>query len=589
MTETKKSKVGEYDVTAMHKHTIGATNTSGVTTNPVWNDRMKSDEALRLKMLLSGANLLSQETSASGVATRLGNIWNENSFVYPVLQPIKKCKSSRDGSNALSLSPWKSSRGAIVIQVQNVLNALFDDCIGEVVIPLSSLVNDENRSLDGHIVRGWAYLQAVGANYDELEIIDDVSTDGSQMEDIIGVNYEEVSRGDISSDFLDNERTDNLPIGDDIDSEVGGATGNGSRSHDGATEDNFSHEEDRQSHDMSTDSRAAIYISCSLTLPRATDQVSDVEKEASIVVAQEMIQTASMSKENIGMIGSSINTINTVRGMGGNAQWLQNTLGNLLDFVESFRNLFTWACPQKSMLVFSALSMVWIVLCIIPTRFIILSAGLYEFVGKHIMTAFSVDSSEDGNESDDDEENEENSIDNQPSIPILTHFYNLVAAVPNDEDLRRAYFWEARRMGGVERDDLAQSKRISRLKSLWRARWYGELYLKVSANAAGTGWEWRNIFTILQGHRLVWWVSSHDFDRGNKPLGQILFAGHAGLAGLSPLDLRQMQKNEFSRAISVFGRGEIEQQKIILLASSEEEKEWIERLITEVTLDPKID
>ena len=33
-------------------------------------------------------------------------------------------------------------------------------------------------------------------------------------------------------------------------------------------------------------------------------------------------------------------------------------------------------CPQKSMLVFSVLCVVWLVLCIIPTRYIILSAGL---------------------------------------------------------------------------------------------------------------------------------------------------------------------------------------------------------------------
>ena len=134
----------------------------------------------------------------------------------------------------------------------------------------------------------------------------------------------------------------------------------------------------------------------------------------------------------------------------------------------------------------------------------------------------------------------------------------------------------------------AKAKRISRLKSLWRARWYGELHLKISTNV-GAGWKWRNIFAIIQGHRLMWWVSSNDFDRGKKPLGQIIFAGHAGLAGLSPLDLRQMQKSEFSRAISVFGRGEIEQQKLILLASSDDEKELIERLIAEITLDPKID
>ena len=341
MTDSKKFKVGEYDVTAMHKHRIGATNTSGVTKNPVWDDRRKSEEALRLKMLLSGANLLPYENSKNS-ETWLSDIWNENSFVYPILQPIKKLKSKRDGSNALSLSSWKSSPGAIVIQVHNVLNALFDDCVGEVVIPLSGLVNDEGQLLDGRNVRGWTYLHDAGAEYDELEIIDDALTDESEMEDIIDLNDENFSHSGIASDFVDEEIADNLLAGDNICQENTEATGVANRSHDSATEGNLDHEDD-QSRDMSSDGRAAIYISCSLILPHSTDQITDVEKEASIVVAQEMIQTASMSKENIGMIGSSINTINTVRGMGGNAQWLQNTLGDLLDLVESFRNLFTWA------------------------------------------------------------------------------------------------------------------------------------------------------------------------------------------------------------------------------------------------------
>lgn len=104
-----------------------------------------------------------------------------------------------------------------------------------------------------------------------------------------------------------------------------------------------------------------------------------------------------------------------------------------------------------------------------------------------------------------------------------------------------------------------------------------------------SSWKWINIFAILQGHRLIWWGSTTDFDTGKNPLGQILFAGHSGLAGLSPLDLRQLQSSEIERTLSIFGRGFSEQEKIVLLAETKAEKIVFENLITQVTLDPKTD
>ena len=54
----------------------------------------------------------------------------------------------------------------------------------------------------------------------------------------------------------------------------------------------------------------------------------------------------------------------------------------------------------------------------------------------------------------DDESNEEEDRNKQTieSIPGLTHLNNLIAAVPTDEDLRRAYFWQTRHLGGLERE-----------------------------------------------------------------------------------------------------------------------------------------
>ena len=184
---------------------------------------------------------------------------------------------------------------------------------------------------------------------------------------------------------------------------------------------------------------------------------------------------------------------------------------------------------------------------------------------------------------DEDEMDSENIA---PSTPGLTHFKNLLASVPTDEDLRRSYFWQTRRLGGVERNEQSNTKRVSRLKTLWRALWYGNMHLKISSSEL---WEWKSIFVVVQGHRFVWWESTFEFDEGNKPLGEILFAGHSGVTQLSPLDLRQLNQTEQDLAFCVFGRGNDDQKKITLLADTLDEKLSLTSLIFEMTTDPKND
>ena len=74
-------------------------------------------------------------------------------------------------------------------------------------------------------------------------------------------------------------------------------------------------------------------------------------------------------------------------------------------------------------------------------------------------------------------------------------------------------------------------------------------------------WHWADAFAIVQGHRFLWWPSAHDFDNGETPAGRIFLAGHAGLAGLSPLETRQLDEREKSLAVSIFGGGLHEQQR----------------------------
>ena len=85
-------------------------------------------------------------------------------------------------------------------------------------------------------------------------------------------------------------------------------------------------------------------------------------------------------------------------------------------------------------------------------------------------------------------------------------------------------------------DWIASRKRITRLKNLWNAAWFGKLELKVKSlkrhkSSKMRQWDWEGMFAIIQGHRFIWWSSERHFDDGVDPLGQIFFAGHAGLAG----------------------------------------------------------
>eukprot|EP01083_Nonionella_stella_P098365 276568_1 len=104
--------------------------------------------------------------------------------------------------------------------------------------------------------------------------------------------------------------------------------------------------------------------------------VTDIDRETSIVVAEHMIWSASATTDNRpGFIGSSLETFNTVRGVTGQVQYLQNQLGIILDVIETLRNTFNFTCPEKSAFVLIGLVILWFLFALLPTRFVVLCAG----------------------------------------------------------------------------------------------------------------------------------------------------------------------------------------------------------------------
>jgi hypothetical protein len=73
---------------------------------------------------------------------------------------------------------------------------------------------------------------------------------------------------------------------------------------------------------------------------------------------------------------------------------------------------------------------------------------------------------------------------------------------------------------------------------------------------------------------------------GNAPIGQIFFAGHSGLAGLLPLDLRELLKEEVPLVVSIFGQSPQGQQKVMLLALFSDVKDSLENAVLEASTDP---
>ena len=285
-SEKKKKSMSKLDTSSSCAHQIGNTISPGITSSPVWTEVRPSAELTRLKHLLPDDQLLGDGLSSDDA---------DKLVKYPIPQPITKDRSlfldkSEDEQRKMSIGllPWDSSLGAVILQVRfsEVLGSfqLFENVLGEVVLPVAKLAG-------GLEVEGWFRLLGVGTT-----------------ETAPGRSVDEIPEG----------RTRN------------------------ATEDSESTTND---HELDV---PELYVKVKFATPSNSARQSTLEVETSRVICEEMVRTASMSKEgNIGvMIGSSINTINTVRTLGGT---LQNQLGNVVNTIEMVRNAFNFSVSLSVM------------------------------------------------------------------------------------------------------------------------------------------------------------------------------------------------------------------------------------------------
>ena len=256
-----------------------------MTSSPVWTKMSLSDDAQRLKQLLPSTNFLSRTHSNSGDVNGdyLPSRHNEESSLqYPLLQPIK---SSNQTESTTELIPWSVSSGAIVIQIRfsDMLNKLplFDQILGEVIIPISRLAEEKE-------IEGWFKVK------------------GKDINKPLGSNVH--------------------PLIESMDNHSPKAGENGQQVKDSQTDLTY----------------PQIYVK--VKLDPAPSNYTDIDKETSIVVAEQLARSANFNEEKgVGFIGTSISTFNTVRGVSGNVQYLQNQLGSALDTIEMVQNTFNFA------------------------------------------------------------------------------------------------------------------------------------------------------------------------------------------------------------------------------------------------------
>jgi hypothetical protein len=170
--------------------------------------------------------------------------------------------------------------------------------------------------------------------------------------------------------------------------------------------------------------------------------------------------------------------------------------------------------------------------------------------------------------------NDPSSLEDSSDGRFMTWILNVTRGLPTSEDLRKTYFWESRRIGANESKSMSVAKRKSRMQRLWKVQWHGDVRMLLQ-NTKAIGSEWRTVFVLVQGHRLLWWRSIHDFDNGVPPIGQLFLTGHAGLSSPSPLELREIKAVDMDHVICIFGSGS----RATMLAPSVDAKEELEQAI----------
>jgi len=92
------------------------------------------------------------------------------------------------------------------------------------------------------------------------------------------------------------------------------------------------------------DGRSQVFVKASWVPPEDSSSLAvETVRESSHAIQEEMVRSALLSRqhaEKLGILGSSLGALNTVRGISANLLLVQNTLGSILDTCESCTHAF---------------------------------------------------------------------------------------------------------------------------------------------------------------------------------------------------------------------------------------------------------
>lgn len=320
----------------------------------------------------------------------------------------------------------------------------------------------------------------------------------------------------------------------------------------------------------------------------------ETQVEISYAIQEELIRSSQISKQaQFDLVGTSIGAVNTALGLGGTIQQVQNILGKILDYVESSLNAFNFTDPFKSSLLFTGSCVLSVILIVIPTRYIVLMGVLGQYAAAFVERygpKFSRMMASIGLKKKMNEHKGENRHIDLTKDPAFLEKWmtNAIRSLPTYEDLRKAYFWESRRLGSRENEKFASEKRVSRLNRLWKASWHSTLEIRsIDAGSTKTTGvngppHWKNAFAVVEGRRFVFWDSVSAFDSGELASGLVILSGHAGIATPSPVEMREIPAEVAARVVTIFGKGSTGQQRITMVLPDATAREKFETTVTDI-------
>lgn len=213
-------------------------------------------------------------------------------------------------------------------------------------------------------------------------------------------------------------------------------------------------------------------------------------------------------------------TFSALWNMRENVQYVQNLLGGALDSFESFKNIFTWADPRKTTIIFLICVCAWIATSLVPSRWLILAVGLSEF----LYALFP-----------------------QPKhSSMTTRINNFLESIPNDADLRDIFAEERKHHVQISENERKKTLNNLLIRAVEECYWQG--FVRSKREPRG---EWEEVFLVVQSRRMVWYARDDDVSEGIPCEGQLLLHGHSGTTQPSPVELREI--GDDSKVLSIFG------------------------------------